>query len=134
MSITETCQERVYPPGRAMTGHACGRKLKGDPEFPELCGTHVAASRRRREKDAAREEIKTQYQDTLRADQERVCKVEGVLGFAVTLKTAMSDTGPDAFIRRSTGQALVDISALESVVAELSNLRSQLAEAEQAFR
>lgn len=120
MKKTETCQEKVYPPGRAVTGHVCGRKLKGDPEFPDLCGTHVAAIHRRRERDTARKLAETQHRDALRADQGRVEMLEGALDIALTLKTAMGDTGPDAFIHRTTGHVLVDIAELEKLARRVA--------------
>lgn len=75
--LIKTCIEHVW---KDFSGHECGRKLKGDDEFPHLCGLHVSAIRRRQAKDTERRQRIREDMAAERAFDERVAKVAEPLG------------------------------------------------------
>lgn len=134
MSNQGTCPELVSDGGRMMSMHTCGRKSKGHPEFPQLCGVHAGAILRQRQKDAARRDHRAEADARLADEQVRADAITEQFGVNLTLRTVFPTSGPGAFISRATGEVIISLADLEKLVSEVKHLKSALAEAEEMFR
>lgn len=130
----ESCIESVSDGGRFITSHVCGKKLKGDAEFPWLCGLHVSAIRRARSKEAKRAETKARRQAELETENAKLIALNARLGIRSTLQTTMPTTGPDAFIGVSTGYAIVRLDQLENLANQISEAHKTFNELEEQLR
>ena len=122
-----TCQVRVSDGGRLMSTHACGRKLSGSDEYPELCGLHASAKHRALEKDQARREAGDRRQAEVKAADAKVIALNNQLGIVAVAETKFPTTGVDAYHEIPTGNAIVPVDQLEKLAAEIDQLRTELA-------
>jgi hypothetical protein len=114
------CVESIYD--RAGWGtHECGKKLKGDPEYPSLCGLHVSAIRRARAKRAEEEAVWKARNEAGAALNARIEAVSGPLGLDIRQSSV------------TTGRVSVDIDQLEALAKRVAKLESALAEAERMW-
>lgn len=109
--MSETCQERVNRgDGRWTRFEACGRKVKEDG----LCGVHLAARKRRAEKDAERRE----RWDQAEALQREAAAMSRALGVEVTANYTYAGTT----IGRYDGAFVVPGDWLREIVKEKAPL------------
>lgn len=124
--VIEHCIEQVPDGGRFITAHTCGRKLRGDTEFPYLCWIHVAAIHRARTKSGQREALKVRRQAELETAGAELAALNSRLEICSTLRTSMPTTGPGAFIGVPTGEAIVRIDQLEKLAYRIAELETQV--------
>lgn len=113
----KTCNEMIYDGGWSGY-HVCGRKVADKDPDGQLCGLHYSVKVRNADKRAKYNEARQH-----RADQKaRVAKLGAELGVSLALHTMYqgATTGTVA-----TGQALINITALESLLQRISELESK---------
>jgi hypothetical protein len=109
------CIETIYDHA-GFGSHDCGKKLKGDAEFPSLCGLHVSVIHRRRAKNAKfRADVNARNEAGAALDT-RIEAVSGPLGLDIRQSSV------------TTGRVSVDIAQLEALAARIAELREQLSE------
>jgi hypothetical protein len=131
--MTATCKVRVPDGGRLVSFHACGRKLSGSADYPELCGLHASVKRRAEEKENARHSLRDERAKEVGAADEQVASLSVALGVTVSAQTATPWVGPEAGISRPTGYALLKLDDLAKIAERLreleqENLRRRLGE------
>lgn len=117
------CKKNVSAPGRGVQVYQCGRTLKGDPEFPDLCGLHVSVIHRRRAKEKARVEATEQRKRDAETVKDRTETVNKALGIRALPEWTFPSSGPERLISRATGKVRVDLVELEALVAKIVKLR-----------
>ena len=115
-----TCIERVTDGGRLVSSHSCDRKLKGDPEYPYLCGLHVAAARRAVAKSQARAELKEAREGALDEFRARVEEFNQRYDVKAVAKVLMPTAGPGAHILQANGDVIISLDQLEALIARLT--------------
>lgn len=124
--VIENCIESVPDGGRFITSHTCGKKLKGDTEFPWLCGLHVSVIHRRRSKGQQHNELRTQRSLELETANTELEQLNTRLGITSTLRTLFPTKGPDAFVSRPTRDAVVPVEKLRELADRLDELTEAL--------
>lgn len=124
-----SCVESVTDGSRMMSFHTCGRKLKGDPEFPHLCGLHVAAIKRGRSREVQRQEIKKQREAELQAASAELEALNTRLGITSVIQTSFVTKGPEAWTSKPTGNAIVPVEKLQELADRLSDLETRMTDA-----
>lgn len=116
------CQVRVPDGGRSVSSHACGRKLSSSEDYPELCGLHAAAKRRRLAK--RRQEISEQAtaKKAVQDADARVISLNNRLGIVAVAQTQYDRH----IVARPTGSAIVPIAELEKLAERISELETAL--------
>lgn len=131
--LIESCIETVHDGGRMMSSHTCGRKLKGDHEYPHLCGLHISAIRRAKDREQKRRSTAIQSNEAMEAAGFELEKLNTALGITSVLQTKTPYPGVGAFISAPTGNAVVPIEKLHGLASRLADLESQLAEAHRMY-
>jgi len=132
--MNDTCKVQVSDGARSMRFHTCGKKLSGSDDYPELCGTHAAASRRQRAKEDHRVTRTAEIEAAMKVTRDRADAVAAKLGITMVVETRFPTTGPDAFLpSQPTGKVIVGLAQLEALVKEVTRLRASLADAAEAF-
>lgn len=114
--LIETCIERVH---RDYSSYNCGRKLKGDPEFPHLCGIHVGAIHRTRAKIAKRNQYANETAALTQSTKERADAAAAALGVQLQVESTHETTGPNAYVSRPSGRVSISLDELEQLVKRL---------------
>jgi hypothetical protein len=120
--VSDTCKVYVYD---RYSSHACGRKLKGDPDYPGLCGIHVGARRRQKQKDEEQVRSAETARQQLADATARAAALTSLLGVEITVGTSFSQSGPEAFIRKPNGYARVRMDDLAKIVARIEELEGR---------
>lgn len=114
-----TCKVKVSDGGRFISSHTCGRKLSGSDDYPELCGVHAAAKRRKAQKEADRLAITERRAAETAEFRTRVDALNERYGLKAISRTLTPTTGPGAFVSRPTGDVILSLDQLESLLAKL---------------
>lgn len=114
-----TCIKMIPVGGRSMTFNVCGKKLKGDAEFPHLCGLHIGVITRGRNKNALESNLKARANAELEAFKDRVDALNQRYELSALADTRSGTTGPLAFVARSTGRVVISLDRLEALLAKL---------------
>lgn len=120
--MNDGCKKYVPDGGRAVTSHRCGRKLAGDPTYPELCALHIAAIRRRGTREQERETARQRRAAEIAETDARVDAVNKALGLTGVAVTVYPEVGPERLIARPTGQVKIDLTELERLVEQVARL------------
>jgi hypothetical protein len=120
-----TCKKLIPDGGRAVTFHACGRKLSGSDDYPELCGLHASAKRRSLAKDAARRSSAARRVAEVAAANAKVIDLNNRLGIVAVAQTTFPTSGIDAYHQTPTGNAVVPIDQLASLADRLAELEQE---------
>lgn len=120
----KACITSISDGGRMMSFHSCGNKLKGDPEYPHLCGLHVSAIRRALDKGATRRARKLELAAADLDIEQRARAVSVALGTKLEPGWRYPSSGPDSHIGHLTGRVEVELSFLEGLAAELVRLKA----------
>jgi hypothetical protein len=124
--MNDTCQVQVSDGARSMRFHTCGKKLSGSDDYPELCGTHAAANRRRSTKDNHRVTRTAEIEAAMKATRDRADAVAASLGVTMVVETRFPTTGPDAFLpSQPTGKVVIPLSQLEALVERIHSLTQE---------
>jgi hypothetical protein len=103
------CIDRIY---NDYSARDCDRKLKGDPEFPHLCGLHTSVIHRRRAKDEARKQAVAARNEESAAIQTRI--------------DALADLGLDLKASSfSAGRVSVPLRQLEALAEQVRTLQQE---------
>jgi hypothetical protein len=113
------CIEMISAGNRSVSFNVCGRKLKGDAEFPHLCGTHVGVITRGRNKNATRAKLAEDVTRSLADFDARVAAINERYELDAIARTVNATSGPLAFVSRSTGDVVISLARLEALLAEL---------------
>lgn len=118
------CKVSIPDGGRAVTFHTCGRPLSGSEDYPDLCGVHAAAKRRKAAKDRERIVADSLARDNVREADDRASTLSVALGVTVSAETRF-----DSAIRRHpTGNAVVKLDDLQKLADRVARLESMLRE------
>jgi hypothetical protein len=120
----KACIKHVSDGGRSVALHDCGRKLKGDAEYPYLCGMHVSVLRRGQDKYAVRNARKLELAAADLDIERRAKAVSVALGTELQPGWHYPTKGPNAHIGHLTGKVEVELSFLEGLAAELVRLKA----------
>lgn len=128
--LIESCIENVADGGRLVTSHTCDRKLKGDPEYPHLCGLHISVIRRAKDREQKRRSTAIQSNEAMESAAVELEKLNTALGITSILQTKTPYTGVGAFISAPTGYAIVPIEKLRELAERLAELEANAAGAD----
>lgn len=131
--LITSCIETVSNGPRSMSFRNCGKKLKGSEEFPYLCGQHVSVILRRRTKDGERKSLAAQREEEREAANAELELLNTQLGITSILETRAPQSGPEAWIYRPTGNAIVPVEKLRDLQKRMAELYKQLDEAHGLF-
>lgn len=129
------CAERTSAGTRSMDFNNCGRKLKGDPEFPWLCGLHIAGIRRSRSRSQQRQSLGEEIEGLRQTAGAELEILNARLGITSTLELNYPVRGPEQFLGgRPTGNAIVPVEKLRELADMIANLGEALEEANGLFK
>jgi hypothetical protein len=121
------CAERTSAGTRSMDFHNCGRKLKGDPEFPWLCAMHIAMIHRSRSRSQQRASLREEIEALRQTANAELEALNTRLGITSELDLSYPVRGPEQFLGgRPTGNAVVPIEKLRELANQLHDLETEL--------
>lgn len=111
------CTEQIW---HNYSSYPCGRKLKGDPRYPTLCGLHVSVRDRAAKKEELRKQITAERADGLHAMEARAKSLSDRHGVTLHVQTVFPAKGPGAFVSKPTGKVIISLDELEALLAKLA--------------